>query len=649
MKKLTNIILSAVIAISAISCNTDSGEFSLESPDSNIKVSVWLQQEEGRLVYDVSHNGQKVLETSALGLEREDADFSKNLTLSSATHPELIEDNYELYHGKQKEVEYKGNEATLNVENEDGEKMEVIFRVSNDGVAFRYYFPEESETTHKIVEEHSSFKFPVDAKGWLQPMSEAKSGWAETNPSYEEQYMKEVPVDISSPIGFGWVYPALFKSHDSWVLITEAALDRHYCGTHLNNEGSEYKVVFPQPAEVLPEGELVPNNTLPWHTPWRVITIGDLPTIVESTLGTDLAEPAIDEDFSFVKPGLVSWSWVILKDNSVNYDTQVDFIDFASEFEWPYCLVDGLWDQQIGREKIGELSEYAQSKDVNLWLWYNSAGSWNSAYQTPKGRMLTGERRKEEFDWQNEIGVKGIKVDFFGGDGQSVIAYYHDIMTDAARNGIMLNFHGATLPRGWHRTYPNLMTVEAIEGYEFITFEQETADQAPAHMAMTPFTRNVFDPMDFTPMNLYEIPGIERRTTNGYELATTVVFTSGVQHIAETPEGIATVPEYVKEFLTGFPSGAWDETRFITGYPGELAVLARRDGDKWYVGGINGEDKAKELSLELPFAGDGMTGKIIRDGDDGLRSFKQEEIEVSSNEKFTVSVKPHGGFVMVLE
>jgi hypothetical protein len=482
-----------------------------------------------------------------------------------------------------------------------------------------------------------------------QPVSKAKTGFAETYPSYEENYLQEVPVSLDSPIGYGWVYPALFRTDDVWMLITEASLNENYCGSHLTNSGNAYQLEFPQPEEIFPDGALNPNGSLPMSTPWRIITIGDLATVTQSTQGTDLAQPAIDVDFSFVRPGLASWSWVILKDESVNYDTQKEFIDFAAEMKWPYCLVDGLWDQQIGREKIAELSEYAQNKGVELLLWYNSAGSWNSAYQTPKDKMLTHESRVEEFKWMNEIGVKGIKVDFFGGDGQSMIAYYHDLLRDAAEYGIMLNFHGATLPRGWARTYPNLMTVEAIKGYEFITFGQETADNAPTHMAMTPFTRNVFDPMDFTPINLGGVPNIERRTTNGFELALSVVFTSGIQHVAETPEGISTVPDYVKNFLTGFPGGDWEETRFIDGYPGELAVIARRHGDQWYVGGINGENIEKELELDFSFIPGSQQANLITDGEEGILSFSQEDIELNEGETFNIELKPNGGFVMVIE
>ncbi|SFE38393.1 glycoside hydrolase family 97 protein [Thermophagus xiamenensis] len=642
----------AILLMAAIfcGCSRKSSNLQVFSPNGKIEVKSWIDQHNGILKYSVSYQGQVVLNPSSLGLSRDDCDFSSNLTLMGISSPERVTDDYVMKHGKKSRIHYEANEAVVHTQNRDGQKMDLVFRVSDDGVAFRYIFPEHSDNVVKIIAENTSFNLPEGTKGWLQPMSKAKTGFAGTNPSYEEPYLQEVSADTSSPTGYGWVYPALFKCGEVWLLISETALDRHYCGTHLDNNGFEYRVAFPQPEEIFPGGELLPNNTLPWYSPWRIIAVGELKTIVESTLGTDLANPAaIDGDFSFVEPGLASWSWVILKDESVNFETQKKFIDFAAEMKWPYCLVDGLWDQQIGRDRIAKLSEYAQSKGVGLLLWYNSAGSWNTAYQTPKNKMLTHESRVKEFEWMKKIGIKGIKVDFFGGDGQSMIAYYHDILQDAANYGILVNFHGSTLPRGWHRTYPHLMTMEAIKGYEFITFSQETADMAPAHMAMVPFARNVFDPMDFTPVNLSGVPNIERRTTNGFELATSVIFTSGIQHIAETDMGIQTVPDYVKNFLKRFPNGCWDETLFIDGYPGKLAVIARRKENTWYVGGINGENIEKNLALPLPFLQGNKDARLITDGNDGIFSFAKEDIELAEDEKFEISLQPNGGFVLVVE
>jgi hypothetical protein len=237
-----------------------------------------------------------------------------------------------------------------------------------------------------------------------------------------------------------------------------------------------------------------------------------------------------------------------------------------------------------------------------------------------------------------------MKIDFFGGDGQSMIAYYLDILQDAAKYKLSVNFHGATLPRGWQRTYPNLMTMESIKGMEFITFDQRNADEEPTHGATIPFTRNAFDPMDFTPMALYKIPNINRKTTSAFELATSVIYLSGVQHMAETPEGMSHIPSFVKKFLQELP-GNWDDVKFIDGYPGKLAVIARKSGNKWIVAGINGENQEKELSLNLSFL-KALKGNLITDsGNESL--FTQSSIDATSATKITV--KPNGGFVMVFK
>lgn len=330
---------------------------------------------------------------------------------------------------------------------------------------------------------------------------------------------------------------------------------------------------------------------------------------------------------------------------------QKHFVDYAAEMKWRYCLVDAQWDQQIGYEKMKELVAYARGKNVAMLLWYNSNGDWNDAPQTPRHKLLTHASRMEEFARLKAMGVAGLKIDFFGGDGQSMIAYYLDILGDATQFGFAINFHGCTLPRGWQRTYPQLMTMEAIKGMEFITFEQKNADEAPAHMAMLPFTRNVFDPMDFTPMVLDRINNrIQRRTSNAFELALSVVFTSGIQHYAEIPEGMAKMPDYVREFLKNVPE-VWDDVRFIDGFPGKYAVLARKGDGKWFVAGINAEAESKTLTLDLGrLAGCGTQGTLIGDGVGAEHLFFKNDVELGADRKqLRVTIPANGGFVLELK
>jgi hypothetical protein len=527
--------------------------------------------------------------------------------------------------------------------------MDIIFRLSNDGLAFRYSFPwiKNKET---IIKEHSSFAFDKKARAWLQPMSEAKTGWQQCHPSYEEHYLQNIPVGTLSPLKSGWVYPALFKTNDTWVLITEAALDGTYCGTRLINDSasSVYSIGFADPREVFTGGGYLPVNNKRWLTPWRIITIGSLKTIAESTLGTDLAPAAITIDHSFIKPGKASWSWINSKDDNITFTEQQKYIDYAADMHWQYCLVDAAWDVKIGYDSIKILSDYAAKKNVGLLLWYNSAGDWNTVAYTPKDKLLTKEGREEEFSRLQSMGIKGVKIDFFGGDGQSMIQYYIDILNDAAKHKLLVNFHGATLPRGWQKTYPHLMTTEAIYGMEMVTFDQHAADVQANHCAMLPFTRNAFDPMDFTPMNLTGLTSSNctRKTTPAFELALSVLFLSGIQHFAQAPEGMTKVSDDVKLFLKTLPD-YWDDVKFLEGYPGRYAVIARRSGNRWYIAGINGEKNEKKVSLDLTSFRK-IKATLFTDGAAGELLSKTIS-NTATEKKSDIMLKANSGFVIVLE
>lgn len=613
----------------------------ISSPNKAIKVTCRMDAT-GQAYYTVQYNDRQLLEPSRLGLRRTDADFSKALKITGTSSVKTIKEQYVLLTGKRQTVNYTANEQTLHFRNAYGEELDIIFRVSNDGVAFRYYFPGKTEDAKQIDSEYTTFRFPSDAKAWLQPMSVAKTGWEKVNPCYEEFYEKAIKVGTPSPLKAGWIFPALFQSAGHWLLITEAAMDGRYCAAKLHNDATktEYRITFPDPREIFPGGANAPIATLPLYSPWRIITIGSLATIVESTLGTDLANTANSkQDFSFAKPGKASWSWALLKDNSVKYDVQKRFIDYAADMQWQYCLIDVNWDTNIGYDSIQLLVDYAKQQKVGVWLWYNSAGSWNSTPYHPRSKLLTHEDRVQEFSRLQKMGVAGVKIDFFGGDGQSMLQYYIDILNDAAAHKLMVNFHGATLPRGWQRTWPNLMTAEAIKGFEYITFEQQNANQEPTHCAMLPFTRNAFDPMDFTPMSLYKIPNIKRLTTPAFELALSVLFLSGVQHFAETPEGMSHMPDYIKDYLRKLPV-VWDDVKFIDGYPGEFVVLARKAGNKWYVAGINGTDKPKTVSLNASL----FKGKKVTQIVNGKEFFTQK---IATPIK--ISMAARDGFVMVVE
>lgn len=616
----------------------------ITSPDGQVSVDVIVDN--GKIFYTVKRNDEIVLENSRLGLSMVGANFEDDLKLKLVSKVEPIAEEYRMAQGKQRKILFKANRRVYRFENDNALPMELIFQVADDGVAFRYFFSEESDTVKTILSEVTSFNLPDSAVGFLQPMSVAKTGWSKVNPCYEEFYEKGIEVGARSRLGAGWVFPALFKTGENWMLITESDVDEKYCGARLSNNapGGEYTITFPDSLEAIPGEGVLPSSRLPWETPWRVITIGALKTIVESNLALSVAEPSIDIDTTFIHPGHSSWSWALLKDDSTVYEVQKRFIDYAADMDWEYCLIDADWDRKIGYDNTKQLADYAKSKNVGLLLWYNSAGNWNETPYTPKHKLLTTELRAAEFQKLQQMGIKGIKIDFFGGDARSMIKYYHEILSDAAKYKLLVNFHGATLPRGWHRTYPHLMSAEAIKGFEYVTFEQANADEQPSHCTVIPFTRNVFDPMDFTPLSLDTIPRITRRTTKGFELALPVIFLSGIQHFAETPGGMKAIPDEAKDYLRKLPV-IWDETRFIAGYPGKDFVVARRSGPRWYVSGINGEPKEKTFQVDLSFI-EGKNFMIINDIDKKRLELKRLETVKTIR---SITVRGNGGFVMMPE
>ena len=642
MKLLSALLFGALL----ITGNVTAQDIKLKSPDKRIDIRVQLK--DGQLFYTVNYRGKVIMQPSQLGISRTDGDFYKDLKWNGNSMSAKVNESYPLLNGKKSTAIVSANKQLISVKNAIGDEMQVLFQVSNDGIAFRYYFPGKTTSLKYITKEHTSFHFYEGTRAWLQPKTEAQSGWEHSNPSYEAHYMMDIKTGTPSPGANGWVYPAMFKYGDTWMLITEAAVGRTYCGTSLQqySPDNEYKINFPQSAEKFTNGALNPQAVLPWESPWRVIAIGELKTIVESTLGTDLALPSTATDYSYIKPGRASWSWIMSKDDYIIYKEQKKYVDYAADMGWEYCLVDAAWDKKIGYDSIQILADYAASKKVGLILWYNSAGSWNTVKYTPKDLLLTHESRMKEFGRIHKMGIKGVKVDFFGGDGQSMMNYYQDILEDAAANQLLVNFHGATLPRGWHRTYPNLMTTEAVYGYEMITFNQKDADVAGPHMVMSAFARNAFDPMDFTPVSLYKIPGKERRTSPAFELATSVIFLSGIQHFVEGPEGMATVEPEVKKFMQQVPV-TWDETIFLDGYPGKSYTVARRSGKKWYVAGVNADSTELALQLDFPFVKEAQKGQLFT-MDNGVLKAKEyvSALRKGHNHFF---LKPNDGFVLVFE
>lgn len=607
MKK-TIVIMAAAMSFAVAQAK----DVKVASPDGKLVVTV--TDEGGKAAYSVELDGRQMLTKSALGLKTNIGDFTQGLTIAGSEERKVAKD-YTMTRTKASSASYVANQATISLVNKDGYRMDVTMSVSDNDVAYRYSLPRGKGDNPKcavIYSEASSFNFPDKTTTFICPQSKTMVGWERTKPSYEEEYKADAAMTEKSAFGEGYTLPCLYKiGEDGWVLIGETGVGSNYAASHLSDyvEGQGYTIAFPNPTELSGMGSPYASIALPGSTPWRTITLGTtLKPIVETTIPYDLVEPLYEPSTDY-KPGRYTWSWLMWQDTSINYDDQVKFIDLAAAMGFEYTLVDNWWDTQIGRDRMRELSRYAQSKGVKLMLWYNSNGHWNDAPQGPRDCMNTAYARQREMRWMKEIGIAGIKVDFFGSDKQEMMKLYEDILVDANNYGLQVVFHGCTIPRGWERMYPNYVASEALLASENVRFSEYHAKQEGFQLTMHPFCRNALGTADWggVMMNCYmgqdNKTGHPRYTTDIFEIASAIVIQTSVNCVAMCPNNLDEMPQFELDFLKRLPT-TWDETRFVDGYPTKYAVLARRTGDKWYVAGLNGTNEPMTLTLSLPmFAG----------------------------------------------
>ena len=614
------------------------------SPNKEIAVALYNRGDDGSgewfLSVGCSSDGKKrtAIPEISLGLVRNDQSFSTQLEFIDADKPVTINEQYTARHGKRRLCSNTANEVVVHFKNSDESRMDLIIRAYNDGVAFRYAFP-EGEGSYVVKDELTAYTIPVDAKRWMEK-------WV---PSNENLYTTMENGDLQQE----WGYPALFNvggKDGCWYLIHEADVDRRYCGTKLSNKAdkNQYKLTLPDQRDGNGLGESQPTIHLPWESPWRVIMLGSLADVVESTLVPDVSTPSKIGDAEWVKPGKASWNYWSHNHGTRDFKVVCEFADLAAEMGWPYTLIDWEWDSMGNGGNLEDALKYIQSKGVKPLMWYNSGGPHTYVPATPRDRMLTHESRMKEFAKLRELGVAGVKVDFFESEKQDMIAYYLDILEDAAQFEMLVYFHGCIVPRGWSRTYPNLMTLEGIRGAEWYNNTPEFTDPAPEHNTIVSFTRNVIGPMDYTPVTFTDSqhPHI---TSFGHELALSVVFESGIQHLADRPAGYRALPPVARDFLKNVPV-AWDDTVLLDGYPGRNIVVARRKGTSWYVGGLNAEAEARVQKLKFDFLSDKTTYQLtlISDGK-AVREFDSREMEVDCSESIDINLLGRGGFAAVFE
>ncbi len=643
MKRLTTVIASMA------ACASMAFSFNITGPDGRLEVDIDLNGK-GYPYYTVTLDGRTMLRESPLGFNSDLGAYDRAVKMDPGKISTL-NDSYSLDRIKKSHVDYRANDVTVDFETDDGRRWAVQFRVADNDIAFRYLIPRHKDTGSIYIEsEATGFRFPAGTTTFLTPQSDAMIGWKRTKPSYEEEYTVDAPMDAVSQYGHGYTFPCLFKvGDDGWVLISETGVDSYYCASHLSDYRLDglYTIAYPMPEENNGNGNAGAAMALPGCTPWRTITVGrDLAPIVETTVPWDVVEPRYETAHDY-RYGRGTWSWIVWQDNSINMEDQKRYVDLAQEMGYEYVLVDNWWDTQIGRERLPELIRYACSRNVGVFMWYSSSGYWNDIEQGPVNVMDNPIRRKAEMRWLHDLGVKGIKVDFFGGDKQETMRLYEAILSDADDNGLMVIFHGCTIPRGWERMYPNYVGSEAVLASENIFFSQHFCDEEAFNATLHPFMRNTIGCMEFGGcfMNRFMSRGNDkgnRRVTGDvFELATTVLFQNPIQNFALTPNNLYDAPAICMDFLREVPT-VWDETRFIDGYPGRYVVLARRHGDKWYIAGVNATDKPVDVVLNDFVSGDSYT--LYRDDTD-FRPVKESFI--SGRKAPVVTIQPQGGFVVV--
>ncbi len=652
MKKFLTSFLTIGVAVSlnaAPSTEAVIDTVSVASPNGWLKFAI--DNSDGSPSYAVTYTGIEIMLDSPLGLVADYGDFSKDLKLVAVKRG-TIDKKYHLDRIKKSDNRFEANSLECEFVNPEGNRMILEVQVAHCNIAFRYRLPKpDGRGAVRVMDESTGFHLPPYATGFLTPQSDAMVGWKRTKPSYEEEYIIDAPIDTKSKYGHGFTFPAVFRIADkAWTLVSETGVDRNYCASRLSDpENGVFTLEFPMPEENNGNGTVEPAFSLPGVTPWRLITVGHSPRpLAQTTLPWDVVEEKYPASIDY-KPGKSTWSWILWQDDAINMEDSKKYIDLASEMGYPYTLIDAGWDKTMGREGIENLVEYGKEKGVAPFLWYSSSGYWNDIEQSPINKMDDPTARKAEMKWMKEAGVKGIKVDFFGGDKQETMRLYEDILSDANDNGLMVIFHGCTLPRGWERMYPNYVGSEAVLASENMIFSQHFCDNEAVNATLHPIIRNAAGAMEYggtflnKRLNRGNDGGNRRMTSDAFQLALAVIYQSPVQNFALAPNNLTDADPIALDFMREVPT-LWDDVALLEGYPGKFVVMSRRSGDKWYIAGINAEKETKELTLNLDSLGEGKA-VMISDGKNG--KLRKEEITIGKDRKRKVSIPHASGFVII--
>ncbi|MBP7338105.1 glycoside hydrolase family 97 protein [Niveispirillum sp.] len=633
------------------------------SPDGDLSLRLGLDGG-GGLFWRLSLGVATLLDWSGMGLSLEGDEQYAGLTQQEGERSDLS-DSYRLSHGKNVAPAFRASRALFWWRNAKGLRVGVELHVQDDGAGWRYVIPAQAGLAPMamVTGEATGFRLPAGAALWMQPYA-ARARLNPAAPSYETYHQRLDAGRLER--GGGWFLPLLARVTDAgpYLLLSEAGLvDFH--GLQLQAaDGRTLCARLPPVEEALGEGASAPTLSLPVRTPWRVAMAGTLSQVAASTLVTDVSPPLNPlfggEIPAWVQPGVAAWDWLVHRATG-DLEAQKAHVDQAAAWGWPYVVVDGKWDQVMApapETAVRALADYARSRKVGIWLWYNSGGANNDRPGSPRDRITDAVTRQAEFAKIAGWGVRGVKVDFWHSDKPLHLTRMRDLLVDAARAGLMVNLHGCTIPRGWEREFPNLMSMEAVRGGETYMFPFPyallTGDKGPGaldHVRMA-LVRNPIGPMDYTPV-CFELARKASGISYAHSLALAAAFASGIQHYADDAidptkgyQPLFRDRPYIQAMMGAMPT-AWDGLRILSGDPDSHAVLARRQGAEWWVAGLNGRDTVWQTDLALDFLGEGgWTLSAVTDGVEATETRWQQRSGLTARDRLPVDCLASGGFLL---
>ena len=619
-------------------------QWSVNSPSGNVQVELKLD-DAGKLLYNAANGENKIVEESEIGIVTDLADFSSALLpLGSAVVTEINE-TYTLTTGKHSEVTNHGNELVLTFKKGSGDSEAhfiVYVRAYDDGYAFRYTVKKADDSTGDldVFGESSTFVVPAQSTVWSinnkHKSNDTQGGVFCHENTYDEGPIEEVTTTYQQ------AFPLLYLApNGQYTLLTEADVyDDTYVASGLHRqEGTTVMQLAIPPQQKARYGAEHVDTQYPFTSPWRVAVSGDLGDIVETDMVENVSDP-VEGDYSWAQPGIAAWTWIVgHRVMQSNFEFIKSYVDFAAEMGWTYYIMDDGWqpyDEAIfaatGKyvysgyyDWFEELVEYANSKGVKLIAWMD-VNNYRSDGINGKGELLVDKLDETLADFAAH-GISGIKIDFFRYDDQDTIDVYDGVYQLCAKHKLVANIHGSNEPTGERRTYPNLINREGVKGDEYKTLDS-------TQMNILPFTRAVVGPTDMTP----RLTG--SGNTTGQRVAMYILYECGMTSMASSIEEYRVHPSY--SLLKGLPA-AWDDTKFIDGYPGDYTTIARRSGENWYVAAIT-NDEARTAVIPLDFLEEGKvyTAAIYRDGDSSEEMIVEQQ-NVTSADTLNVALAANGG------